>query len=540
LFPVHSVETCLQAGSPLSQGLGARCVSVVKIFRARIWLFLTVTLAALAHVVASCCLMVLTWDGAGYVFNTIQRGHPAIPNDRYSDYPFLAVVSLFSFLINDARSLACVYGLVLAILPLGSLLLSFRFLSSPELKALRLWPVLGILLSVLPGQGFLVAEAVPVAQVSWAVWAIVAADISGSSLVWLGVLNLFLFFLHPSAALAYAVTGGLFVGKAWVVTRQRAGASENERERARTNGNEREREVRCEGRRARANERVRRHPLHGLLRYPASVAARYRSISAFSLADHWLGAIFLGLAAARLWYAIATANSYERGEESFSQNYLAFREAFPSLLMLPVVYLLGLIALGGMTRRIPKRSVTWLGGSTLALLLVYGVAWAADPNVWASAFSFRRFVFVGTLPLVVMGGLHWRYEHASRTNEPAGRSDQSLGWVMAGSAAVFLIVFATQSFSWRQELTHFEADLSRCDKPVATVSDFPWIDGTPLHHWASTQLSCVVQGKKVKTVFALDPAGARGNKILLFPGTWFRRRSRWFEFEQEWTPEGTE
>ena len=459
---------------------------MVKFFRARIWLarhrfgdgwlVLTVTLTALAYVVASFCLMVLTWDGAGYVFNTIQRGHPAIPNDRYSDYPFLAVVSLFSFLINDARSLACVYGLVLAILPLGSLLLSFYFLSSPELRALRLWPVLGILLSVLPGQGFLVAEAVPVAQVSWAVWAIVAADISVSSLVWLGVLNLFLFFLHPSAALVYAVTGGLFLGKAWVATRQR-----------RTNG--------------------------------------------------WLGAIFLGLAAVRLWYALATANSYERGEESFSQNYLAFRDALPSLRMLPVVYLLGLIVLGGVTRRTPKRSMIWLGGLTLALLLIYGVAWAADPNVWASAFSFRRFIFVGTLPLVVMGGLHWRYEHASRTNEPAGRS--ALGWIMVGSAAVFLIVFATQSFSWRQELAHFESDLSRCDKPVATVGDLPWIDGTPLHHWASTQLSCVVQGKKVKTVFALDPAGAQGNKILLFPGTWFRRRSRWFEFEQEWNPKGT-
>jgi hypothetical protein len=475
------------------------------------WLVLTVALTVLAQIVASFCLMVLTWDGAGYVFNTIQRGHPAIPNDRYSDYPLLAVVSLFSFLINDARSLACIYGLALAILPLGSLLLSFHFLSR-QLKALRLWPVFGILLSVLPGQGFLVAEAVPVAQVSWAIWAIVAADISSSSLVWLGVLNLFLFFLHPSAALVYAVTGGLFLGKARVARRQRTEASENERERTRRNG----------------NERVRQHPLHRLLRYLADVAAGYRPISAFSLADHWLGAIFLGLAAIRLWYAFATANNYERGEESFAENYLAFRDALPSILMLPGVYLLGLIVLGGVTQRISQKFVIWLGGLILALLLIYGVAWAADPKLWTSAFSFRRFVLVGTLPLVVMGGLHWRYEHASRPNEPSGKS--AFGWIMVGSAAVFLIVFATQSFSWRQELTHFEADLSRCDKPVATLRDLPWIDGTPLHHWASTQLSCVVQGKKVKTVFALDPAGARGNKILLFPGTWFGMRSRWFVF----------
>jgi hypothetical protein len=443
------------------------------------WLVLTVALAALAYAVGSFCLMTLTWDGAGYVFNSIQRGHPAIPNCRYSDCPFLAVVSLLSFVINDSRLLACIYGMALAVLPLGSLLLSFHFLCSPQLKALRVWPVLGILLSVLPGQGFLVAEAVPVAQVSWAVWTIVAAEISGSSLAWLGVLNLFLFFLHPSVALVYAVTGGLFLSKAWAATRQRR----------------------------------------------TSV---------------WLGAVFLGLAAVRLWYALATANSYERGEESFSQNYLAFRYALPSLLMLPVVYLLGLTVLGGVTRRIPKQFMIWLGGMTFALLLVYGVGWAADPKVWVSAFSFRRFVFVGTLPLLVMGGLHWWYEHTSRTNGPSGRSEHRLPWIMVGSAAVFVTVFAIQAFTWRQELFHFEADLSRCDKPVATVEDLPWIAGTPLDHWASTQLSCVVQGKKVKTVFALDGDDVRGNKILLFPGTWFRRRNRWFEFESDWSPKRTQ
>jgi hypothetical protein len=454
-------------------------------------------LAAAAYAVASFFLIALTWDGAGYVFNTIQRGHPAIPNSRFSDYPFLAVVSLLSFLINDSRLLASIYGLALAILPLGSLLLSYHFLSSPEHKALRVWPVLGILLSVLPGQGFLVAEVVPVAQVSWAVWAIAAADISASSLVWLGVLNLFLFFLHPSAALVYAVTGGLFLAKAWVTAGQR---------------------------------RTRLRKVDDGL----GDAQRY-----VGQANAWLGAIFLALAAVRLWYALATANSYERGEESFSQNYLAFREALPSLRMLPVVYLLGLTVLGGVTRRIPKLTMIWLGGLMLALLLVYGVVWAADPKVWASAFSFRRFVFVGTVPLVVMGGLHWWYEHASRTNDQSGRSEHSVGWIMLGSAAVFLIVFAAQSFTWRQELSHFETDLSRCDKPVATVDDLPWIADTPLHHWASTQLSCVVQGKRVKTVFALNPDDVRQNKILLFPGTWFRRRSRWFEFEQEWGTGGT-
>jgi hypothetical protein len=442
---------------------------VVNPIRPRAWLVITVTLAGLAYIVAAFCLAVLTWDGAGYVFNSIQRGRPAIPNGRYSDYPFLAVISVCSLFINDARWVARIYGLVLAVLPLGSLVLSFHFLSGPKLRELRIWSVLGILLSVLPGQIFLVAEAVPLVQVAWVVWAIVAGEISGPRLLWLGVLNAFLFFLHPTAALVYAVTGGLFLAKALVTTPQRA-------------------------------------------------------------PNAWLALVFIGLAAIRLWYALATANSYERGEETFAQNYVAFRDALPSVRMLPFVYFLGLSVLGGVTGWIPKRIMMWLAGLSIGVLVVDAAGWATNPQVWVSAFSFRRFVLVGTLPLLAMGAFHWQYENATRTHDPQS-NNSGLGFIMLGSAAAFLLVFSTQAFSWRQELIRFQADLSRCNKPVATTDDLAWISRGPLNHWASTQLSCVVQGKRVKTLFALDAEDVQGDRILLFPGIWFRKTNRWFEFE---------
>src|SRR5258708_12565945 len=71
--------------------------------------------------------------------------------------------------------------------------------------------------------------------------------------------------------------------------------------------------------------------------------------------DVWLGIAFLGLAAIRLWYGLVTANSYEREEETFAQNYLAFCNALPSLRMLPFVYLLGLAILGGAARGLGHR-----------------------------------------------------------------------------------------------------------------------------------------------------------------------------------------
>ena len=502
---------------------------MVNPLRPLAWLVLTVILAAVAYIVAAFCLAVLTWDGAGYVFNSIQRGRPAIPNGRYSDYPFLAVISVCSLFINDARWLARIYGLVLAVLPLGSLVLSFHFLSGPKLRELRIWSVLGILLSVLPGQIFLVAEAVPLVQVAWAVWAIVAGEISGPCLLWLGVLNAFLFFLHPTAALVYAVTAGLFLARARIGTGQPAETSENERQRAATSENETECEKRQGVEMPRAIERM-RPPLDRQHRDLISVLARCRSISALPHADQWLALVFISLAAIRLWYALATANSYERGEETFAQNYVAFRDAWPSVRMLPFVYFLGLSVLGGVTGLIPKRIMMWLAGLSLGVLVVDAVGWATNPEVWVSAFSFRRFALVGTLPLLAMGAFHWQYENAMRTHEPQS-NNSGLGFIMLGSAAAFLLVFATQAFSWRQELTRFQADLSRCNKPVATTDDLPWISRSPLNHWASTQLSCVVQGKRVKTLFALDAEGVEGDKILLFPGIWFRKTNRWFEFE---------
>jgi hypothetical protein len=54
-----------------------------------------------------------------------------------------------------------------------------------------------------------------------------------------------------------------------------------------------------------------------------------------------------------------------------------------------------------------------------------------------------------------------------------------------------------------------------------------------LNHWASTQLSCVLQGRTVRKLFALHGTDVQRRSILLFAGTWFNERDRWFEFQLE-------
>jgi hypothetical protein len=470
------------------------------------WPALTLGLAVAAYFFAASCLDVLTWDGGGYVFNTIQRGRPAVPCSRYSDYPLLSVVALLSQFVHDSHWLAMVQGLVIAILPMGSLMLSFWFLKEPRFRPLRIWPVLGILLSALPGQIFLVAEAIPTAQVAWAMWAIIAADLSVTNFIWLSGIVVYLFFLHPTAALVYAVSGGLLLLK--------------------------------------------------------SQARRQRAVCL------WLGTVLLVLAAIRLWDALVTANSYERGEQTLEKTYQAFLDARPALVFLPLIYLLASTILMAFLAKSVRRRRTeagrlrrsdavnyglrtggagaretrtaypfwfWTGVVVNSVFLGYGLSWAADPYLWGSAFGYRRFVLVATIPLLCPAILHWRrcQRNPMPSETDGGRTGSVLGWQMVGLAAIFLSIFAVQSLSWRSELDRFITDLDRVPKPVVTSDDIPWIAGSSLNHWASTQLSCVLQGKTVRKLFALHGTDVQGRSILLFAGTWFNERDRWFEFQLE-------
>ena len=478
------------------------------------WPALTLGLAAAAYLFAASCLDTLTWDGGGYVFNTIQRGRPAVPCSRYSDYPLLGVVALLSQFVSDSHWLAMVQGLVIAILPMGSLILSFRFLSGPRLRPLRIWPVLGILLSALPGQIFLVAEAIPTAQIAWAMWAIIAADLSITSFIWLSGLVLYLFFLHPTAALVYAVSGGLLLLK--------------------------------------------------------SQACQKRAVCLR------LGTALFVLAAIRLWYALVIANSYERGEQTLEKTYQTFLDARAALVFVPLVYLLAFTILmnfksksvwrrwmetgrsprsgtvnrklrtgscelitggnGARSTRISNSFSFWTGTAVSGVFLAYGLGWAADPSLWGSAFGYRRFVLLTTIPLLWPAILHWR---RCQLNPPPSefndgrRTGLTGAWQMAGLAGIFLWIFAVQSLSWRSELKRFISDLDRAPKPVVTSDDLPWIAGSSLNHWASTQLSCVLQGRTVRKLFALHGTDVQRRSILLFAGTWFNERDRWFEFQLE-------
>src|SRR5260370_34871539 len=105
----------------------------------------------------------------------------------------------------------------------------------------------------------------------------------------------------------------------------------------------------------------------------------------------------------------------------------------------------------------------WLAGLSIGVVVVDGAGWATNPEVWVSAFSFRRFMLGGTLPLLAMGAFHWQYDNATRIHDPQS-NNSGLGFIMLGSAPAFLLGFATEAFGWRQEWIGVPAEFIRSDK----------------------------------------------------------------------------
>lgn len=299
----------------------------------------------LAYVVASWCLAALTWDGAGYVFTTLQEGSPVISHQRFSNWPTLSAVAAAGAITGNARAIGMLYGLLVSITPVGALALSFHFLRKPPLDALRVWWTLGILWTALPGEICLMSEASLAMQVFWPLLAFVAAGMPARGGAWILPVAAYLFFLHPTAALMFGIVALFCFAMTW-------------------------------GGGSRA----------GIL---------------------W-GILFALLAVLRIAFSMATITTYERSEFGFRPNWDAFLGAIWGwpIGLLVFLYLFGIAWLFMSTRHGGRGATRWALGAAAGFLVV-GLWWASGTTRWAGAISYRRFALLCTLPLVAMATAHW-------------------------------------------------------------------------------------------------------------------------------------
>ncbi len=298
-----------------------------------------------AFAIAAFCLTALVWDGSGYLFNALQDGSPRISHHRYSNYPVLWVMVEASRWIQEPRALAVIYGLLLAITPIGALAICFYYLRG-GLARLRLWPVLGILVAALPGQICVMSEATLVVQAFWPVLAILAAGLPGRGMVWLAALTPYLFFLHPLSA-----------------------------------------------------------PLFGL----AAVVAGWFGWSSGRKREWAWSGIFLLMVGGRVMFSVVTATPYERGEFALQPNIdaaMGSLHGWPSV-MLAALFVMAWASLGTSFGLLPeKRGRQWFHWAAVGLAAA-GCLWAVSPDLWAGALGYRRFVLLFSLPLFAGAMLNW-------------------------------------------------------------------------------------------------------------------------------------
>lgn len=427
-----------------------------------------VLLPAIAvYLFAAWSLVALSWDGSNYLFRSLQTGVPAIFHHRYSNFPMLFPLVEARAFIDAPAWLGIGYGLLLSLTPLLSLVASLRLLRGPELAPLRIWPVLGILLGTLPGEVCLMSEASLAVQAFWPLVAFSLAGAPRRGIAWMALFIPYLFFLHPTAAMMFALAVALCL----------AGAI-----------------FRAEGRRA---------------------------------AITW-ACIFGAAAACRLLHSIFYASSYERAELAWKPNWDAFLGAvwgWP-IILLAAIYLLAFACLAtGMGKWDPRIARRWVVAAGAAVLGA-GCWWASDVILWNGAIGYRRFVLAAALPLVAMAGSHWRaiQRHAAARNTPFfNRACIFATWI-------FVIVYAVQAWTWRSDIARFAAALRTAPAPFVTTDDLKWIRGSPLEHWSATMLSVIVQGRQPRTIFTEHPQGNTGGDIVLFLGEdgLFSGRDGWF------------
>ncbi len=433
-------------------------------------------LAVGGYAAASLRLAALSWDGSWYLFRSLQDRAPFIPHERYGTYPLLWVIVQTSRVVADPKILGVCYGLLLSMFPLGSLALCWHYLRGEDRVGLRVWPALGILLTPLPGQFCLMSEATLAAQLLWPIWAILWAGLPGAGGgVWLALLSMELFFLHPTAVLIFFLAAAFCAWRAWGGTGP--------------------------GRR-------------GWTR--------------------WAG-VFGALAIGKLVFSICAATAYERGQLSGGQVIEQFRNAVfgAPLALLALTYLLGFLFLaetGSLGGRRPSARV--FAASRLLVCLVMagvGIAWASDPVAWQGLLDYRRFVLPALLPVLALAC--WQGDHRptpAQSTPPATGAGR-----LCGVAAVFAAVMVAQSFSWGALIERFARGVSSARTeaagPFVAADDLPWTRGTELRHWTGCPLSLLLQGHWPREMYVLDRGDISPQNVRVNPWEQIPLKDGWFE-----------
>lgn len=162
--------------------------------------YCTVALGASAWLAMVWSRAALAWDGSLYYVTSVDGGGLPVFRGRYT----ATLLLVPSWLAGPGWLSEVLFCVAYSTVPFACLWLCWRL--QPDLFG---WAVIGIALVTLPGQFFLVSEAVIAAQLAWPLAFVLAGPISRRRAVLGFVLGLLVLFAHPLAAVLFGVLAAL-------------------------------------------------------------------------------------------------------------------------------------------------------------------------------------------------------------------------------------------------------------------------------------------------------------------------------------------
>ncbi len=439
-----------------------------------VWLTFGLLLAA--AVVACACLLPLIWDGAYQLAVSLVEQKPYFYQARFHSWPLWWPCVALSRVTDSLTALTFAFGLPFIAAPALSLALSW-FVVRRHRPELIKWAAFGVAAAGLPGQAFVINDSIWQQTMFWPVFLGVLVPVSRRGKIVLGLLALFQL----------------------------------------------------------------SHPVGALLLLVAAVASLTTDASDADAIHAQLGKfvplalLFLIAAAKALWSVVpglsgSLHDSY--GTTQLSADALATTFS-DGVFGLPLCGMLAMwiAAFASLTR--PR--VLWPGVAAILIAGVLWTWWAAEPERWAGAINYRRWVVPLALPFMLAAFLSVRpgtEDSAAFVGNvtilkpemsvsfsivpPPPRSEHRVLLPLLGT--VFCAVITLQSIGWWKLVERLNSEVASHARVVVRRDEVPWTAGTPANHWSMPALVALKQGRQPAKYLAFNRGASvdlRSGKIRL-------------------------
>jgi hypothetical protein len=424
-------------------------------------------LVAGALIIAAICGAALSWDGSYYLFQTLDKQTPFVPDGRsyylLLNWPALAITHF----TTDFSVVRSVFGLSYILVPLLSLGASWLIVRKAA-PSLFIWPALAIGLGTLAGQFFLTGQGIQPAQLAWPILLATLLRLPGRPFLIALVFAALIFALHPIGIAIFALCAlvAAVLGLRYEADRMKMWSWAG-------------------GLVLLALVRFLLANGDGSENWQLSINAPtdlYHS----ALAGMPLVALLFTWSAAPAIFLLRRDSPL--GNRAFAQS-LQFYEAENEEL--------ADIGRGALGLSVFLRFYGYIG------ILVAGgilIAWASNSHSWSGEVDFNLWALVSSLPFALFAAAQgFQEEVGSPDTPPRGLSAYRLGAILL-SGGVFLVVLCTQSFVFNNltsNLRHaVSADTSGCI-PIRAMSAF---DNTPFAHWSISSFALLQQSREPRTL----------------------------------------